>query len=435
MKRQVYCVGLRKKVEAEIDDIIALDGKRGTKYQGIGSYTEESTGKTYTIKSWVSKSDYENMHGKVSEVVSEVVSEPQVMEVMAAESEEFIGANKDAADPLAADPVAESPVADDSSTPQESAPASNNSYFLSEDVVADAMQEMDAEVMFEATMESIDMISEARAVNAIESSPGIKGIVVGPTYLRFLGGSSSKYHLFAVVERVSGSFQAVNAYGRRGGYPTVWTSPFYSTANEATRAMQRKMKTKTRKGYDKMGAEEFFAWMAEDQAVTVSEVSNAEGSAGDQIVSWENDAGVSSPSSPPNNIMWAESPLEESPLTENPSTDGPSDMGGPEDFSADVDLEDGEKLTIEKEGGRSKKVLVGLLMLGGLYAAWSQSDAILDFYEKVVGDDSSEVEGCMDETAENYNPDATVDDGSCNGGTNGTPEDNEDSDDSMNGSV
>jgi|MDTC01.3.fsa_nt_gb hypothetical protein len=435
MKRQVYCVGLRKKVEAEIDDIIAIDGKRGTKYQGIGSYTEESTGKTYTIKSWVSKSDYENMHGKVLEVVSEVVSEPQVMEVMAAESEEFIGANKDAADPLAADPVAESPVADDSSTPQESAPASNNSYFLSEDVVADAMQEMDAEVMFEATMESIDMISEARAVNAIESSPGIKGIVVGPTYLRFLGGSSSKYHLFAVVERVSGSFQAVNAYGRRGGYPTVWTSPFYSTANEATRAMQRKMKTKTRKGYDKMGAEEFFAWMAEDQAVTVSEVSNAEGSAGDQIVSWENDAGVSSPSSPPNNIMWAESPLEESPLTENPSTDGPSDMGGPEDFSADVDLEDGEKLTIEKEGGRSKKVLVGLLMLGGLYAAWSQSDAILDFYEKVVGDDSSEVEGCMDETAENYNPDATVDDGSCNGGTNGTPEDNEDSDDSMNGSV
>lgn len=430
MKRQVYCVGLRKKVEAEIDDIIAIDGKRGTKYQCIGSYTEPTTGKTYTIKSWVSKSDYENMHGKVSEVVSEVVSEPQVMEVMAAESEEFIGANKDAADPLAADPVAESPVADDSSTPQESAPADNNSYFLSEDVVTDAMQEMDAEVMFEATMESLDMISEARAVQAIESSPGIKGIVSGPTYLRFLGGSSSKYHLFAVVERVSGSFQAVNAYGRRGGYPTVWTSPFYSTESEAIRAMNKKMKTKTRKGYDKMGAEEFFAWMAEDQAVTVSEVSNAEGSAGDQIVSWENDAGVSSPSSPPNNIMWAESPLEESPLTENPSTDGPSDMGGPEDFSADVDLDDGEKLTIEKEEGRSKKVLVGLLMLGGLYAAWTQSDAILEFYEKVVGDESTEVQGCMDETADNYNPDATVDDGSCNGGTNGTPEDNEDSDDS-----
>lgn len=33
----------------------------------------------------------------------------------------------------------------------------------------------------------------------------------------------------------------------------------------------------------------------------------AEGSAGDQVVSWEDGAGVSSPSSPPSNIMWAES--------------------------------------------------------------------------------------------------------------------------------
>ena len=32
----------------------------------------------------------------------------------------------------------------------------------------------------------------------------------------------------------------------------------------------------------------------------------AEGSAGDQVVSWEDGAGVSSPSSPPSNIMWAE---------------------------------------------------------------------------------------------------------------------------------
>ncbi len=32
----------------------------------------------------------------------------------------------------------------------------------------------------------------------------------------------------------------------------------------------------------------------------------AEGSAGDQVVSWEDAAGVSSPSSPPSNIMWAE---------------------------------------------------------------------------------------------------------------------------------
>jgi len=33
---------------------------------------------------------------------------------------------------------------------------------------------------------------------------------------------------------------------------------------------------------------------------------SAEGSAGDQVVSWENPSGVSSPSGPPSNIMWAE---------------------------------------------------------------------------------------------------------------------------------
>ena len=36
----------------------------------------------------------------------------------------------------------------------------------------------------------------------------------------------------------------------------------------------------------------------------------AEGSAGDQVVSWENDAGVSSPSAPPSDIFWAESKKE-----------------------------------------------------------------------------------------------------------------------------
>jgi hypothetical protein len=36
----------------------------------------------------------------------------------------------------------------------------------------------------------------------------------------------------------------------------------------------------------------------------------AEGSAGDQVVSWENDAGVSSPSAPPSDIFWAETKAE-----------------------------------------------------------------------------------------------------------------------------
>lgn len=384
MKREVYCVGLRKKVMADIDDIVAISGKRGTKYQAIGSYTEND--KTYNIKSWVPKAAFEELYGEISEVSEDatVADAPEVMEIMAAEAEEFTGADKDAADPLAANPVAESPVADDSSTPQESAPAEDTSYFLSESVVADAMQEMNAEVMFEAQMDSIDMISESRAVQSIQSAPGIKSIVEGPIYLRFVGGSSSKYHLFAVVERTSGSFQAVNAYGRRGGNPTLWSSPFYSTKREAVNAMNKKMRTKTRKGYDKMGAEEFFTWMAEDHAVA------AEGSTGDQLISWENDAGVSSPSTPPSDIMWAESPLDESPLTEDPLTEGPSDMGGPEDFSADVDLDVGEKLTIEKEGGRSRKILFGLLVVGGLYAAYAYNDEVMEFYDKLVGGEDGE---------------------------------------------
>jgi hypothetical protein len=369
MKREVYCVGLRKKVMADIDDIVAISGKRGTKYQAIGSYTEND--KIYNIKSWVPKAAFEELYGEISEVSEDA---PEVMEIMAAEAEEFTGANKDAADPLAANPVAESPVADDSSTPQESAPAEDTSYFLSESVVADAMQEMNAEVMFEAQMDSIDMISESRAVQSIQSAPGIKSIVEGPIYLRFVGGSSSKYHLFAVVERTSGSFQAVNAYGRRGGNPTLWSSPFYYTKREAVNAMNKKMKTKTRKGYDKMGAEEFFTWMAEDHAVA------AEGSTGDQLISWENDAGVSSPSSP----------LDESPLTEDPLTEGPSDMGGPEDFSADVDLDVGEKLTIEKEGSRTRKILFGLLVVGGLYAAYAYNDEVMEFYDKLVGGEDGE---------------------------------------------
>lgn len=53
------------------------------------------------------------------------------------------------------------------------------------------------------------------------------------------------------------------------------------------------------------------------------------------------------------------------------------------------------------------KILPVILLVGGLY------------YFSTTASGESPVEGCMDDTAENYNPDATVDDGSCNGGTNG----------------
>ena len=97
MQRRVYCVGLRKHVEADIDDIVPITGKRGTKYQCVGKYSEN--GKDYVVKSWVPKADYEAMHGTVVEIED------------VAAAEEFIGADVEAAEPLAADPVADSPVA------------------------------------------------------------------------------------------------------------------------------------------------------------------------------------------------------------------------------------------------------------------------------------------------------------------------------------
>jgi len=130
MQRRVYCVGLRKHVEAEIDDIVSITGKRGTKYQCVGKYSEN--GKDYVVKSWVPKADYEALHGSVVEIED------------VAAAEEFIGADVEAAEPLVADPVADSPVAEDSSEPLEVAPA-DKSYFLSESVVLSAIKEMAAE--------------------------------------------------------------------------------------------------------------------------------------------------------------------------------------------------------------------------------------------------------------------------------------------------
>ena len=113
----------------------------------------------------------------------------------------------------------------------------------------------------------------------------------------------------------------------------------------------------------------------------------------------------------------SESPLEESPVDEDPLTADPSDLGGPEDFSADasIDLEDGE-ITIHEKGaksGGSKKLLLGVILVAGLAAAYQNSDAVLEFFEGLKGDESDPILGCMDETANNYDATATEDDGTC----------------------
>ena len=534
MQRRVYCVGLRKHVEADIDDIVPITGKRGTKYQCVGKYSEN--GKDYVVKSWVPKADYEALHGAVD----------------IAAAEEFIGADVEAAEPLAADPVADSPVAEDSSEPLEVAPA-DKSYFLSETVVLSAIKEMaaeddeaaesnwkrnrrdaknktfchtcgdyvdfaecsmgesgyaicnecsekktydciscgeeiddedghelvgefqekcclpcvktafGAEQTFEAQQKKeLDYVSEQAALRLIKGAYGVKRIVSGPTYYRFVEGTSSKFLMFAVVERNNGTFQAVNVYGRRGAnFPTLWASDPYQTEAQAERASKEKQNKKSRKGYVFLDAEEFRAFMAEHFNAETSDCwnSNCENSTfskcvgcGDSICDecfWvqghqgggeafdsrvglmccpecydENEyflkLGVEdrvlNSSESIDNYM-SESPLDESPVDEDPLTADPSDLGGPEDFSADasIDLDDG-KITIHEKGvksGSSKKLLLGVILVAGLAAAYQNSDAVLEFFEGLKGDESDPILGCMDETANNYDATATEDDGTC----------------------
>tara|TARA_B100000745_G_scaffold229343_1_gene153730 strand:+ start:1535 stop:2812 length:1278 start_codon:yes stop_codon:yes gene_type:complete len=412
MQRRVYCVGLRKHVEADIDDIVPITGKRGTKYQCVGKYSEN--GKDYVVKSWVPKADYEALHGTVIEVEDIVAAE------------EFNGADVEAAEPLAADPVADSPVAEDSSEPLEVAPA-DKSYFLSESVVLSAIKEMaaededpetitydciscgeeiddedghelvgefqekcclpcfktafGAEQTFEAQQkERKDYISEQNALRLITGAYGVKSIVSGPTYYRFVEGTSSKFLMFAVVERNNGTFQAVNVYGRRGAnFPSLWMSDPYPTEAQAERASKAKQNKKSRKGYVFLDAEEFRAFLAEHFN---SETLNSSESI--------------------DNYM-SESPLDESPVDEDPLTADPSDLGGPEDFSADatIDLEDGE-ITIHEKGaksGGSKKLLLGVILVAGLAAAYQNSDAVLEFFEGLKTDADEDLD--LDEDDEN----------------------------------
>ena len=470
MQRRVYCVGLRKHVEADIDDIVPITGKRGTKYQCIGKYSEN--GKDYVVKSWVPKADYEALHGAV--------------DISAAE--EFIGADVEAAEPLAADPVADSPVAEDSSEPLEVAPA-DKSYFLSETVVLSAIKEMaaedeeppetitydciscgeeiddedghelvgefqekcclpcfktafGAEQTFEAQQKDRkDYVSEQAALRLIKGAYGVKRIVSGPTYYRFVEGTSSKFLMFAVVERNNGTFQAVNVYGRRGAnFPTLWTSDPYSTEAQAERASKAKQNKKSRKGYVFLDAEEFRAFMAEHFN---SETLNSSESIDNYMIEsmdpeeWERLVDIHKEwfkenadiycvgcqqlegdcDCPEFVYMDAESPLDESPVDEDPLTADPSDLGGPEDFSADatIDLEDGE-ITIHEKGAKSgskKKLLLGVILVAGLAAAYQNSDAVLEFFEGLKGDEADPILGCMDETANNYDATATEDDGTC----------------------
>ncbi|MCK4977951.1 MAG: hypothetical protein KAS36_13535, partial [Anaerolineales bacterium] len=291
----------------------------------------------------------------------------------------------------------------------------------------------------------------------IKGAYGVKRIVSGPTYYRFVEGTSSKFLMFAIVERNNGTFQAVNVYGRRGAnFPTLWSSDPYPTEAQAERASKAKQKKKSRKGYVFLDAEEFRAFMAEHFNAETSDCwnSNCENSTfskcvgcGDSICdecfwvqghqgggeAFDSRVGlmccpecydenvdveyrVLNSSESRDNYM-SESPLDESPVDEDPLTDDPSDLGGPEDFSADaaIDLEKGKITILEKgaKSGGSKKILLGIILVAGLAAAYQNHEAVLEFFERLTSDEDEDLDldednGTDDDNGENDDVEPTV---------------------------
>ncbi len=138
------------------------------------------------------------------------------------------------------------------------------------------------------------------------------------------GRKADKYHYFAVIEN-NGRYYAINIYGPSRGNQTVINilgatgdkaNSMVSTGSVSTAlsAWNDKKKAKARKGYrpilfgqkgsiDIYGAEET---LAEIEGPTAEATSGGLHSPSSFTMSWEDGAGYSSASIPPNEIAWAE---------------------------------------------------------------------------------------------------------------------------------
>ena len=89
--------------------------------------------------------------------------------------------------------------------------------------------------------------------------PTAKGnfVAFGPKYYTVKEGvSSNKFHLFAVLKLANGSYLPCNAYGRIGYNPRTWYGEVTSSESAAISAIQKKINSKTKKGYNlEFGAE------------------------------------------------------------------------------------------------------------------------------------------------------------------------------------
>lgn len=92
VKREIYSVGLKRKVEADVDEIIATPSRGGGfRYQVVGFFTDED-GKQHKCQSMIGKADAQNVAAALGQSLPTTESE-----LKAAETVESFAAEEDAA--------------------------------------------------------------------------------------------------------------------------------------------------------------------------------------------------------------------------------------------------------------------------------------------------------------------------------------------------
>jgi len=95
VKREIYSVGLKRKVEAEVQEIIATPSRGGGfRYQVVGIFTDED-GKEHKCQSMIGKADAETVAASIGQSLPTTeaeLKEAEVVESFAAEGDEVVAA-------------------------------------------------------------------------------------------------------------------------------------------------------------------------------------------------------------------------------------------------------------------------------------------------------------------------------------------------------
>ena len=93
VQREIYSVGLKRKVNAEVVDVIATPTKGGGfRYQVVGTFEEKD--KTHKCQSMIGKADAEELASQLGIELATATPEPEVL-VMEAEEEELVAEDEE----------------------------------------------------------------------------------------------------------------------------------------------------------------------------------------------------------------------------------------------------------------------------------------------------------------------------------------------------